>query len=148
LKEKPTQERLCKPVIFAEYKEGDGYCPKCHNTHFGDFIARYAKAIERAGSVEHWSVNYKGRIPVDPSVHTMELESDEMAESRDLALSQLQVTAAFYGYDILINLAFDHRLATYSETAENGRGTHYYNVPHYTARATAGKKIAHNHINR
>lgn len=133
----PSQVWICEGGLSP--REGDGYCRDCAKRTVQPFVARYNAALSRAEAVEHWSINYQGKTPHQYDGPTHVLMSDEFEEKAD-AILQLQVTAAFLGFDLLIKVQTHHRLEKKSEPSNNGRGTHYYNEPRYRASGTAAMR--------
>ena len=87
-----------------------------------------------------WSENYRGEIPRDPKQPTKALRSEWFAD-RETGIFQLKVSAAYLGFDILVDVHIDHKLKRFSEQSYNGKGRHYYNEPWYQVTATAAHRM-------
>ncbi len=115
-------------------------CNSCWDGALSTLVKKYTIALDQFESVESYSSNYKGKIPVRND-ESLELDSTWFRD-RDDVDKQLKVTAHVNDFDVLYNYTYEK--GTGSENAHNpsgkGRtGTHYYTI--WKGSCTAGRRV-------
>jgi hypothetical protein len=124
LRRPPTAEWLSfgEWLPSADFAIWGKLCSGCYQSKVVPFVQKYEAAQAAAKNLQTWSLNYKGHIP-RKNEPEQAMVSDWWRE-RDSAEWQLKVTAAYLGYDLVVEL--QHEKRTSQEASDNGKGTHYY----------------------
>lgn len=102
----PTCARVAPRTPQLSWTELEGYlCLGCWPE--GERIQkRYETALIEADGIETWSKNYKGRLPIDPSGPTTEVQS-LWEYDKDACERQLRIAAAFKKFSVVVKLEFE-----------------------------------------
>lgn len=83
-------------------------CPDCWKSKGEPLERRYREACERAKDIEVYSKRFKTRLPIDRQRAGREVTSS-WAMTPEACERQLQVAAAFHGFDIVVGVVQDRQ---------------------------------------
>ncbi len=80
--------------------------------------------MKLAANMKTWSINFKGKIPnLDKSGEPI---TSSWFKKRDDTLFQLKTTAAYLGFDVVHELAFEQETHSEAGDGDSPQSTHYF----------------------